>query len=154
MSRRDPNNIGAVARWNEETGGNYGIANFLSQELDPEILLAATHLLWPDFVEVRGCLIRADAYESSNFESWWNETNGDRPRIESVLNHLHLWDVFPGYDDDAGVLGELADVLIETWAAALDLHYPDCSFRVDRDDHYGPGITFSALTAPTPIGQP
>jgi hypothetical protein len=107
--------------------------------------LAVAHLLWPDFVEVRGCVFRAECFEPENFESWWATTDGEVAQVEAVINHLHLWDEFTQYEDSEAVLPELADVLVEMWAAALASTFPTRRFDVRRDDHYGPGVTFSSV---------
>jgi hypothetical protein len=132
-----------VARWCRESGGDGDVLRFLGDATDPEIALAVGHLLWPCFVEARGCVLRQDAYSLQNLERWWNELDGDVACIESVVNHLHLWDVFPNYDASAaGVVSELADLLVHTWSAALATEFSDRGIVVERDDHYGPGITF------------
>src|SRR5438067_1937163 len=55
-------------------------------------------LFFPDFVEVRGCVILAEHYEATNFQRWWRELDGKRSALERTLNHTHLYDLFDDND--------------------------------------------------------
>lgn len=88
-------------------------------------------------------MLFAWAYEPDNFETWWTELKGDRVRIESVLNHVHLWEVFDADGDDANKLGELAEVVAASWRASVAKRFPGRSFEVsvsNDDSDYGPTV--------------
>jgi hypothetical protein len=108
----------------------------------PEVAAELARLLHPDLIEVRGCVLLPWAYEPGNFETWWERLNGDRARIEGLLNHLHLWDVVDSDVDDAK-LRELAGVIVLSWRAAARAEFPERSFDVgvslDGVD-YGPTV--------------
>lgn len=108
-------------------------------------------LLHPDLIKVRGCVLFAWAYRPDNFETWWTELKGDRVRIESVLNHVHLWDVFDAEGDDGNKLGALAEVVAESWRASVAKRFPGRSFEVsvsDGKDDYGPTIYMQSAHLP------
>jgi hypothetical protein len=119
-------------------------------DVSPETAAELARLLHPELIEVRGCVLLAWAYEPDNFEAWWNELKGDRARIEGVLNHIHLWDVF---DIALGAekLGELARVIADSWRASANLRFPDRSFEIsvsNGDDDYGPTIHMQSTRSP------
>jgi hypothetical protein len=145
VERRAFDSIPAVHEWNNVTGARHGVANFVGNSVHPEVLLAASYLLWPTFVEVAGCVVRADCDGAANVDAWLSSLDGDVARTEAVVNHLHLWDVFAQYEDSKALLSELADVLVDLWDAALRRAFPQRTFEVVRDDHYGPGLTFSSV---------
>jgi hypothetical protein len=108
---------------------------------------AATSLLfWPEFVEYRGCVFLKFVFDEGAVENWFTELNGDGKAVESVANHVHLWDFFAARTDaENGVLVQLASRLSEMWNAALLLAFPDRRFvvAVSREsDDYGPTVSF------------
>jgi hypothetical protein len=108
----------------------------------PEVAAELARLLHPELIEVRGCVLLPWAYEAANFESWWGRLDGDRARIEGVLNHLHLWDVFDADLGDAE-LHELAGIIAEAWRSAAQAKFPGRGFEVSvsRDgEDYGPTV--------------
>jgi len=89
-------------------------------------------LFWPEFVEVRGCVLLAERYDPEDFSSWWNQTSGNVRAIEGVVNETHLYDLVR--DDDIGEerLGRLYDAaqrLAACWRAALAVRFPDRRVR-------------------------
>jgi len=100
---------------------------------------------------VNGCVLLSERYDPSSFQEWWTELDGDISRIESVVNHIHLWD-FPGLDaadipDD--VIRDFARVLAASWRCALRDQFPERNFEVqtvlDELEEYGPTIYISTL---------
>lgn len=142
----DPNALRAVRAWSAGFGGHLDALDYLGQVVGPTGAVAAIDLFWPRFVEVRGCVLRARAYSAERFEEWWSSLEGDTRRIEAVVSHLHLWDVF---DDPGSVppeaLRRLADVLAHTWRAALAQQFPGRAFDVtvsdEQDGEHGPTLS-------------
>ena len=105
-------------------------------------------LFWPRFVEHRGCVLLVERFDPQNFERWWEELDGDHARVERVINHVHLWDLFVNDESDLAdeSLSELAAVLSYTWRASLEAAFPSRAFDViavtDDPSEYGPTVTF------------
>lgn len=81
--------------------------------------VALARFFWPEFIEVRGCILLKDRYAPETFREWEGELHS-RADIEAVINHVHLWDVFPRDDamsEDA--MAFLGRVIEATWTAAL-----------------------------------
>lgn len=102
-------------------------------------------LVWPDFVEYRGCIFLKWAFDQSNADTWFDEL-GDGRAVEGAVNHLHLWDVFSlRGQEDYSAASALAGRLLQTWKAALTNAFPHREFDViltDDPDDYGPTLSF------------
>src|SRR5579884_1179815 len=82
-------------------------------------LIAYAELLWPDFVEYDGCILRA-GFGEENYRRFLEATAGDKRAVEAVINHVHIADLIPGAyesgptEEQALYLGRL---LKEMWQA-------------------------------------
>src|SRR5829696_6310122 len=91
----------------------------------PAAAIVLAELFWPRWIEIQGCVLFADRYHPDNFQAWWTSLEGDIPRIESMINHTHLEDIWPRrlYEEfdpaTAQGLRSLAQILAQSWAAAL-----------------------------------
>jgi len=50
----------------------------------------AAALLWPDWVEVEGCILRREVADLENVRRWLASDEGSVQRAEWALNHVHL----------------------------------------------------------------
>lgn len=149
--RPEPTKLPAVGRQASPNGEQPGVWDYLGEQNGAASLAVAfSYLFWPSFVEVEGCVLLEERYEPSNFREWWERLSGDVPRVEEVINHVHLWDLF--YGDDGwlpdGALAELARVMAHCWMCALREAYPSRSFDVrlsTGDADYGPTVSFSSV---------
>ena len=113
----------------------------------PLSLAAMATLLSPTFIEVRGCGLRADQYWPESFAGFWRELNGDRRRIEAVLNQEHVSDLYlnstpvrdPRFD------AAFAAVIGRCWRAALLEAFPDRCFQVEVTGSDDCEVTFWAM---------
>lgn len=150
--RLDPMSTREASEWLEACGGSrsLNVFDFIGQTVSVARAVAVGNLIWPRFEEVRGCVLLANRHAEASVDQWWDQLDGDRSRIESVLNHLHLWDVFPSDDDidDREAFRDLARVMQAAWRSALASEYPDRTFEVTctglaaDDPEYGPTVTF------------
>lgn len=109
--------------------------------------LLAASLIWPEFREESGAIVIKEQTAEHTVEKWMSATNGDVTAVERVINTVHLWDRFPNEAESADpALGQLAQLLAETWSAKLRIDYPEYTFVVavslDPDIDYGPTVTF------------
>jgi hypothetical protein len=122
--------------------------NYLAMVGRYEIAAALSKLFWPDFVEVDGCILLAEQFELQNFKDWQKELLGDRQKIESLINHVHIWDLFlndPRQDYQLALHEHLAKMLTICWKHALKEAFPDKEFEFyyETEPHeYGPTISF------------
>jgi hypothetical protein len=139
--------IASVRAWTEALDPPGDVGLYLDVELGPEKVLAASFLIWPDFVELDDMVFLASAADTDAVVSWTEQLGGDRAAIERMLNHTHLRDAFinSSTDESEPVLESLAALMVESWSAALGRAFPHRSFSVERADHYGPGLTFSTV---------
>jgi hypothetical protein len=147
--RIDPMSLPEARSWSEGFGGRLGVLDFISNKLTIATALALATVLWPEFVEARGCVLWSERYEPDNFQEWWDKLGGNRQAIESTINHLHLWDVFDAGEDPTAeeALEALAGIVAQSWRAALENEFPGRRFEVTvarLDEDYGPTITFSS----------
>lgn len=159
-TRIDPMTLPVLKKWREQFARSADVWDYLgSQPGGLTTALALAHLFWPEFVEVRGCVLLSRSYEQEAFDRWWQELSGDRRRIERVLNHVHLYDVFTDDQELAPAvtklaLAELGEILVACWTCALAAQFPGCKFRVElrsEEEEYGPTIYFS--TEENPAGE-
>jgi hypothetical protein len=111
------------------------------------VLKSAMALAWPDFIEVRGCVLLASRFDEANFESWWSRYADHPYAIERVLNEVHFYDLVDDDFEDSQLpfLEHAATRLRDAWRAALAERFPGRRFTVEYDtepDQYGPTVSF------------
>ncbi|MGH8603178.1 MAG: hypothetical protein ACREXR_10515 [Gammaproteobacteria bacterium] len=149
IERSDPTKLPAIRQWGFRYGGKTGVWDYLARQGGASLAVACSYLFWPSFVEVNGCVLLEERYEPENFREWWERLSGNIPEVESVINHVHLWDVFYPDEDELpdGTLEELARVMAKCWECALSEAYPSRAFEVRlsvEDEDYGPTVSFSS----------
>jgi ribosomal protein S18 acetylase RimI-like enzyme len=110
-------------------------------------LKVAASLLWPDWVEIDGCVLRRDVADSEAIRDWAETAGGSVQRTESMLNHVHLYDlVTDEEEEDEGFdqrLTDVAETLAAAWRASLAATFPSRTFQVivaSAEDDYGPTV--------------
>jgi hypothetical protein len=81
--------------WN--SGKGVDLETWIGCEGDHKHLIGYARLLWPDFVEHDGCVFLGDPIDEEserNYQGWLARTNGDKKRVEAVMNHQHILDIF------------------------------------------------------------
>lgn len=114
--------------------------DFAFYESSIEVALGFSNLFWPNFYLYEDMVFRdvapeIDEVDAANIRSWLTQYDGDKSRVEAMLNHSHLIDLFrmrqrPGDDPQ---ISYLATVIVEMWAAKLRQDFPDRSFEVELD---------------------
>ena len=81
------------------------------------------------------CIFREDISKKTYLE-WRNSTNGNKTAIESVLNHLHIIDLFPNIDTTVTIdqIVFIGKKLKEMCQAKLNLDFPDRKITVVFDE--------------------
>jgi hypothetical protein len=133
--------------WAKNFSGSMSTLDFIREHTNSTIAAAFARLCWPEFIEIKGCILLEWVYDEKMFSDWWTHFNGDTKAIESVMNHMHLWDIFKEDRNGDEAILEVGSVLERTWTAALHSAYPEKKFRVEfiNDDlEYGPTLSFAS----------
>jgi hypothetical protein len=111
--------------------------------------LAYLSLFWPEFTVVDDCVLLGAAVPES-YAEWKAKHGSDPSAIEAVLNHRHLFDLFPvAPEPSRDVVLHLGRGLKEMWTAKLPRDFPDRRFVVSFPEDFdvevdNPEITFYA----------
>jgi hypothetical protein len=105
-------------------------------------------------VMVRGCMLRSLAYNPEFFEQWWVHFDGDTEGVESMINDLHLWEVFALEDGkEYPELDSVALRVAQTWKLNAEQQFPDRIVTTGVTDEYGPTV-FMTSTPRDEAGAP
>lgn len=146
VSDFDPHSLPELSAWDRRTGGA-GLMSFVGQEGTFAHSLATLWLCPPSLIEVHGCVLLEELYEPNNFEHWWDQLAGDTQRVESIINHIHLRDVFNREQIPEEALSQFTLRLAELWRCALPAKVPGRRFDVQVElapEHDGPTVSFSS----------
>lgn len=147
-------NIGTVIdgqlvpeRWLGADGKPVSIETWLSGIGRYDHAIGYASLFWPSFVEIEGCVLLGTEKPAA-FDAFMKQANGDKRRVEAVLNHRHLCDLFSCAPtaNDAQILW-LGRKLREMWASKLQRDFPEQHFVVSFQEEFdiekdNPAITF------------
>ena len=143
-----PNRLSDMPRfisWSESYDTPLSEDDYITECVSPIQSVAVASLLFPQFVSVKGGVFLAHRFTIENFNEWWNHFEGDIQQIEKMINHVHLWDLFPTATGSEGTesaeLTALGEWMVMSWAIAVESAYPGRLFSVTLDDDYGPTVT-------------
>jgi hypothetical protein len=102
---------------------------------------------YTSFVEVEGCILLRAHYQHNNFLEWKEKCDSDITQIESIMNHVHLYDVVQDIEVKLSLkkYEVAAAELLWAWKHALESQFPDRSFNFEYETEpraYGPTIWF------------
>ena len=119
-----------LAAWND--GRGISLDDWAACVATPAQLIAAAQIFWPAFIEHDGCVLRASAFEASNYDAWVRQTGHDRGAIERVMNHVHVLDLFaePAVEPSQAQVRYLGATLAAMWRAKLAAELPGRAFEV------------------------
>lgn len=127
----------------------FGLKPFLLENVSVAEALAVGGLIWPQFVEYRDGVFLEWAFDAGNVDTWFETVKGDPRLVESVINHVHLWDCIntQGQQEESALL-DLANLMKVTWQAAARQRFPDRHFTVEvatEEDDYGPTVYLQSI---------
>jgi hypothetical protein len=144
MDQLDTGLLRDFNRFRSQVDWDYTLRNYIESRGSYELAVAFADLFWPDFQEIRGCIIRMSGFRQDNFDAWWERTRGDTLQIESVLNLLHIGELVPSdvSDLDDSVLAYLGHTIVDMWRCRLATLFPDRAMvvRMDSDGEFGPTV--------------
>lgn len=142
MRAFDFGSIEAIDIWTKDTPPPETASVYVKQEVSIAAVVAMTDMLCPRFVDVEGAVLLETNADTETFQSWKQHFDGDLHAVESMLNHEHVWDLFPvNGEKDQAALEIVAERMAITWKAAAEAQFPDRTFTCQVTDDYGPTVT-------------
>jgi len=124
--------IPELSQWND--GKGIDVLTWLTGVGSYEHAIAYGALLWPEFVEHRDCVFRANGFSKSNYRSWMSATSRDKSATEKVMNHVHLCDLFTNSEATAAQRIHIAVMIKDVWECKLRRDFPNRPFVVEVYD--------------------
>lgn len=132
--------------------GNHGkgidIRSWLYNVASYELAAAFGWLFWPEFTIHDDCVFFAN-FSEEGYQSFMESTGGNKESVESVMNHLHIWDLFHlGPEDPSDdLIRYFGRLLEEMWSCKLARDFPERQIVVsfwegEDNDLVDPQITF------------
>jgi hypothetical protein len=135
MAMLDQNDFAALIpelkHWNG--GKGVDIETWISCEGDHKHLIGYAQILWPDFVEYDGCIFLGGSLDEANYQAWFTQMKGDKGRVEAVMNHRHIVDLFSRSHHEPPtreVIVYIGRVMRDILQAKLNRDFPDRKVRV------------------------
>jgi hypothetical protein len=85
--------IPELKNWKRD-GKGIDVETWIGCEGDHKHLIGYARILWPNFVEHDGCIFLGESLDDASYRSWLAQTQGDKKKVEAVLNHRHILDLF------------------------------------------------------------
>ncbi|MGY8768543.1 MAG: hypothetical protein ACKVH8_08970 [Pirellulales bacterium] len=145
MSSDTDNVIPELQDWND--GRGIDMDGYLSCMGNYELAIVYAKFYWPNFVEHDGCIFRG-ALNIEIYEQWKGETKGNKTAIESVMNHVHILDMFPNVEQPPTrqQIVFIGRQLKEMWTAKLHSDFPNKDVVVDFFDDCGDDLLEYQIT--------
>ena len=134
-------------------GGDLRISDYLHYYGNLDLAVAFTEYFWPKIVEVEGCYLLTPNYAKTSLTHWLDSLEGDKSRVEAVINHVHITDLFENPTGNRGeydwkVYEYIGLVMQQSWRAALQMQFPEVDFDVEFSsdpEDYDLTVTFYAI---------
>ena len=87
-------------------------------------------IFWPDFVEHDGCVFLV--LDKALYLQWLRQMNGNKQRVEAIMNHRHIVDLLPSAVDKPArsLVVAFGRLLCDVWKAKLQRDFPTKRFCV------------------------
>jgi hypothetical protein len=125
--------IPELHRWND--GRGITLADWANAVGRYDYAIAYASVFWPDFFLHDDCVFRLDP-KAENYAEWMSSLKGDRSKVEAMINHLHILDMFTseGFEPTPQVVVHVASVLKDMWLCKLQRDFPERQFKVEIHD--------------------
>lgn len=136
------------SEWQRLQKEPFTLWNYIDARSDVELAAAFSKLFYPDFVEIDGQIFLAEQYSENALDQWRQYFDGDKQKVEQMINHVHIIDLFNNNASDVykpELYEYLGKVLTVCWNHALQDMFPTKQFVMEYttdDQEYGPTITF------------
>ena len=149
MISEPENLIPELQLWNN--GRGIDIGGYLACMGNFELAIAFANFFWPAFFEHDGCILRSDlrtAREFEIYEQWKVSTKNNKTAIESVMNHVHILDIFPNVETPPTreQILYVGRILNDMWTAKLHKDFPNRNVIIDFTDDCGDDLLEYQIT--------
>ena len=127
--------------WRDLNREEFSISDWTSIEGNITLAIGYSCLFWPDFIEYDDCVFLKDTFSVENFKDWTKtEYVVHFAQIESVINHIHILDLFTSEKQDEITYEQikyLGNKIREIYEVKLISNFPDRKFEVlfNGDEH-------------------
>ncbi|MBL7498757.1 hypothetical protein I6A84_04380 [Frankia sp. CNm7] len=132
--------------------GTFDLRTFTLSNVSIAEACAVATLMSPEFIEYRGCILLRfvfDALDASGVDTWIDHFRGDVQAVETMVNHIHLWEFFKSQSEDEDeALVDLARRMATSWKCSARSQFPERVFAVEFDDgtnDYGPTLAIHTV---------
>lgn len=128
MKDDNSNLLPELADWN--AGAGITLESWISGVGRFDHALGYAAIFWPSFVQYERCIFRARP-DHAVFQEWMKSAGGDCAKVEAMMNHVHLADMFIGsdYQPSKALLVRLGQIMEEMWSCKLAQDFPDKRFE-------------------------
>jgi hypothetical protein len=131
----------------QDANENWNILSYLNYKYDMNAALAFSKFFFPDFIEVKGCIVLSFLYNQETFESWFRELNGEISEVEKMANLYELKDYFHINTDSEPEVDVFGQILKKSWEMNLSILYPEKKFIIKLFEEYNSKfITFHTVS--------
>jgi len=125
--------IPELAEWEAQNNSQFEISDWISCVGDYEHAIGYMSIFWPNMYEYDGCVFIRSLPEKEHYETWLNQTKGNKKSVEAVLNHVHIIDLFQvGHlSPTEEQLKYIGYKLKEMWQAKSMQQFPDKEILVE-----------------------
>jgi len=119
--------------------------NYIADNINAEDVYILIDIIKPEFIEHKNLIFFKNRFSVDNFNEWMKHTNGDILSVQSVINEIHIYDIFPseGTEVDDAVFAKIGLFLRDCWDNELKKLYPDKNIIVEysnTESDYGPTL--------------
>ncbi|WP_425146657.1 hypothetical protein [Deinococcus sp.] len=116
--------------WNE--GKGITVSDWMNTIGNIPAAIAYSTLFWPEFVEYESCIFWSN-FSPNSFDAWMKMLNGNKTRVEAVINHRHITDFFLNAEEKPSLeqIEYLGELLRKIWTLKLQNDFPLSDVRVE-----------------------
>jgi hypothetical protein len=126
------------------TGPTINLWNFLDFKGSMELGYAFASMFWPELIEFQDGIFVAEQFSQDSFNQWMQSLDGSLTKVEAVMNHVHVNDLFMNAPTDdnlpPSVKKTFATALAGCWRAAAAAQFQHLPIQVKCDTDIDPDV--------------
>jgi len=126
------------------TGPTISLWNFLDYKGSMELGYAFASLFWPELIQYEDGIFVAEQFGEDSFNQWMESLDGSLTKVEAVMNHVHVNDLFMNAPTDdnlpSSVKKRFAASLAGCWRAAGASQFPHLPIQIECDTDTDPDV--------------
>lgn len=131
----EENIISEYNEWKNANPNNFNWWKYVNVKADLQTALGFAKFFYPDIIEVEGCFLLKDKYNTEIFNGWKKCCNNAKTEIEKMMNLYEVADFFhinrtEGEDEEIQIIA-LGNVLKYLWTLGFKDRFPNKKINVD-----------------------